>query len=165
MKYRVVLPKLPTTLAEMMTLPQAALRTPQDTAALTVAALCAYPRNPAGALEMLDYLRGPRPMSPSEKQFLKERFSNGWDYLPRSYLMGAVPQNNYTPSYPYTVELSDSFSQIAEPGYHKFDVRSGGADNPRPVTLRSKPSTGQWFLWDQILMVQIRVPVSQDPWA
>ena len=70
-----------------------------------------------------------------------------------------------TPSYPYTVELSDSFSQFAESGYHKYDVRSGGADTPRPITLRTKPSTGQWFLWEQILMVQIRVPVSQDPWA
>ena len=44
----------------------------------------------------------------------------------------------------------------------KSDVKSGGADSPRQVVLRSKPSTGQWFLWDQFLLSGIRKPKSQD---
>ena len=49
-------------------------------------------------------------------------------------------------------------SAYAEEGYKKFDVKSGGADSPRQVVLRSKPSTGQWFLWDQFLLSGIRKP-------
>jgi hypothetical protein len=56
-------------------------------------------------------------------------------------------------------------SAYAEEGYKKFDVKSGGADSPRQVVLRSKPSTGQWFLWDQFLLSGIRKPKSQDEWA
>ena len=101
----------------------------------------------------------------NKKQFLRERLGGGKMYIAKSYLEGAVPTNNYTPSVPFTVHCADSFAQFAEEGYKRFDVYSGGADSPRPVTLRLKPSTGQWFLWEQILIVDIRVPVSQDPWA
>lgn len=165
MAIQVTFSALPSTLEELMALPQSALRSPEDAAALTVAALCAYPGDPAACYAMLDYLRGPRPLSPMEKQFIRDRFMDGKDYIPRSYFLGATPQNNYTPAWPFTVELTDSNSPIAEPGYKKFDVRSGGADSPRPILLRNKPSTGQWFLWEQSLLAGIRVPVSQDEWA
>lgn len=36
---------------------------------------------------------------------------------------------------------------------------------PRPLKLRNKPSTGQWFLWEQQLLTGIRIPVEADPWA
>ena len=42
---------------------------------------------------------------------------------------------------------------------------SGGADSARQIKLRTKPSTGQWFLWEQFLLADIRKPVSADPWA
>ena len=58
-----------------------------------------------------------------------------------------------------------AYNWLAEEGYKRLDIKSGGADTPRPITLRLKPSTGQWFLWEQIILVGIRVPVSQDPWA
>ena len=44
-------------------------------------------------------------------------------------------------------------------------MTSGGADNPRPIKLRKKPSTGQWFLNDIQCLSDIRVPVAEDPWA
>ena len=50
-------------------------------------------------------------------------------------------------------------------GYLTLHVRSGGADSPRQIRLRKKPSTGQWFLWEQFLLSDIRVPVAADPWA
>ena len=166
MKYSVTFEKLPLSLEEMKSMPQAALKKPEDTVALTVAALCAYPTaGPEHCYAMLDYLRGPRPLSPMEKQFIRDRFMDGKDYIPRSYFAGAVPENDYTPSLPYTVEIQDSVSPIAEEGYRKFDLKSGGADSMRPVTLRTKPSTGEWFLWDQILLGQIRQPKSQDAWT
>ena len=36
---------------------------------------------------------------------------------------------------------------------------------PRPLKLRNKPSTGQWFLWEQQLLTGIRIPQVADPWA
>ena len=165
MEYRVTLSSFPTSYDEMAALPEAALTQPEAVVAMTVAALLAYEKSPEECYRMMDFLRGPRPLSAFEKQFLKERLGGGKLYIARSYLEGAVPTNDYTPSLPFTVRCQDSFSQMADPGYRKFDVFSGGADSPRPVTLRNKPSTGQWFLWEQILMVDIRIPVSADPWA
>ena len=162
---RITFGKLPATLAEMKELPEAKLQRPEDTAALTVAALCAYPKSPESCYEMLNFLRGPRPLSPMEKQFIRDRFMDGRDYIPRSYFLGATPENDYTPAVPYAIEFAESAAQIAEQGYRRLDVKSGGADAPRPITLRNKPSTGEWFLWEQMLLAQIRTPVSKDEWA
>ena len=165
MTHQVTFESLPKTLDELKALPQAALTRPEDTAALTIAALCVYPTDPAASIAMLDFLRGPRPLSPMEQQFIRDRFMDGRDYLARSYFDGATPDNGYTPTQPFTLTFSDSASPMAEEGYRKLDIRSGGADSPRQVMLRLKPSTGQWFLWEQYLLSQIRIPTSADPWA
>ena len=165
MDYRVQLATLPRTLDELKQSPLAGMTRPEHTAALTIAALCVFPSDREECYKMLDYLRGPRPLSPFDKQFIRDRFMDGVDYVPRSYFMGAKPENDYQPSIPYTIVLSDSASQFADDGYRKFDVRSGGADSPRQITLRVKPSSGQWFLWEQMLLAQIRKPQSADPWA
>ena len=101
---------IPRTLEQLKAMPQSALRTPEDTAALTVAALCAYPESPEACYQMLDYLRGPRPLSPMEKQFIRDRFMDGKDYIPRSYFLGASLENGYTPKEPLTVEFTDSLT-------------------------------------------------------
>ena len=162
---KITFEKLPTTLEEMKALPQAAMKTPEDTAALTVAALCVFPTDREACYAMLDFLRGPRPLSTFEKQFIRDRFMDGKDYIARSYFDGATPANNYTPAQPFTLSLERNPAPIAEEGYVRIDARSGGADSPRQITLRIKPSTGEWFLWDQMLLGGIRVPASQDPWA
>ena len=164
--YTVFFPQLPVNLAQLQAMPEGALRQPEHTAALTVAALCIYPVNKDSALEMLEYLQGPRGITPYDKQFLADRFRDK-DYVPRSYFAGATPQNNYEPSEPYTITVFEnpySRSQIGE-GYLTLHIRSGGADSPRQIKLRNKPSTGQWFLWEQFLLSDIRKPVSADPWA
>ena len=103
---------IPQSIDGFKSLPQAALATPFDTAALTVAALCIYPANKELCFEMLDYLRGPRSMNGMDKQFISDRFRDK-DYVPRSYFDGAVPNNDYAPSKPYTVTLkSDSHSMV-----------------------------------------------------
>ena len=83
----------------------------------------------------------------------------------KSFFQGAVPDNNYTMSKPYTVIVEDAPQVVSEEGYKRFQLRSGGADNPRTITLRNKPSTGEWFLWEQVLLADIRPPKSQDDWA
>ena len=168
MDYSVTLQKLPESLSALQELEEAKRGTPQGVAALTIAALCLYPRDKETCYEMLDWLRGPRPLSPMEKQFIRDRFMDNQDYIPRSYFAGAVPENDYTPSEPYTIQVTegahsrDQFDQ----GYITLYLKSGGADTVRPVTLRHKPSTDEWFLWNhQGLLAGIRVPKSADPWA
>ena len=156
---------LPVSLEAMKRMEEAKLLKPEHTAALTVAALMVYPDDRDAALEMLDYLRGPRPLSVMEKQFINDRFMDGKGYIPRSYLEGTSPENNYTPSLPYTVKMSDSHVKIAEEGYAVLDLKSSGADTARTVTLRNKPSSGQWFLWDMTLLAGIREPAENNPWA
>jgi len=157
---------LPESLAEMQALPEAKLDTPFATAALTVLALCAYAADRSTGTEMLNWLRGPRPLTAYDIQFIRDRL-RGKDYLPRSYFSGATPENNYTPVQPLAVtviETAHSNDQGAE-GYITLYLDCGGADSPRPIRLRHKPSTGQWFLWEQFLLPGIRTPASANPWA
>ncbi len=165
MSYKVVFEKLPENLEELKALPEADLTGPEKAAALTVAALCVFPKNREECYKMLDFLRGPRPLSVMEKNFIRDRFMDGKDYVPMSYFNGTSPDNDYTPSVPYTIEMEDSAAQFAEEGYTRLMIRSSGADSPRSVTLRLKPSTGQYFLWEHQLLVGIRIPKSQDEWA
>lgn len=155
--------ELPKSTDALKTLPQAALSDPFDTAALTVLALCMYPENKDSSLEMLDFLRGPRPMTGVDRQFIADRF-RGKDYVPRSYLAGAKPENDYTPSKPYTITVESDPHSYDEPGIAKLFISSGGADSPRPIKLR-KAKDGKWYLWEQYLLTDIRLPSSANPWA
>jgi len=154
---------LPESLEQMQALPEAALDDPFQTAALTVCALCAYAADKTIGTEMLNWLRGPRPLSPYDVSFLNDRFREG-NYVPFSYFAGAVPANDYTPNQPYTLTFEAGPYADANPGYKKLHIRSGGADAPREIVLRQK-GDGQWLLWDQFLLVSIRTPKSADPWA
>ena len=154
---------LPESLSQLQALPEAQLQTPYQTAALTVCALCAYAADKGIGTKMLNWLRGPRPLSPHDLSFLNDRFRDGVN-IPFSYFQGAVPECNYVPSLPYTITIEAGPYADANPGYKKLHIRSGGADHPREVVLRQK-SDGTWLLWDQFLMVGIRQAKSEDPWA
>lgn len=154
---------LPKNLTQLQALPEAALSTPFQAAALTVCALCVYGTDRENGKEMLNFLKGPRPLSNQEISFLNDRFRDG-TYVPFSYFAGARPDNDYTPNLPLTVTVTAGPYADANPGYKKLHIASGGADNPREVVLRQK-GDGQWLLWEQFLMVGIRQPKSADPWA
>ena len=154
----------PENLAQLQALPEAELNTPFQAAALTVLALCAYGADKSIGIEMLNFLRGPRPLSPHEISFLDDRFRDGQWYVPFSYFKGATPENDYTPKQPFTLEIESNSTSAVNEGYMKLILHSGGADNPRNLTLRMK-GDGRWFLWEQFLMVGIKTPKSQDPWA
>ncbi len=155
--------RLPQSLAEFTSLPQAALANPFDTAAMAVLAFCFYPQNSALCLDMVNYLRGPRPLSEYDKQFIKDRFRDK-DYVPRSYFNGATPQNDYMPSQPYTVRVSENPYSYQNENYAKLFVHSGGADSPRELLMRLAKD-GKWYLWEQFILSDIRRPESANPWA
>ena len=154
---------LPESLDAMKDLPEAALANPYQTAALTVCALCAYAADKAVGTEMLNFLRGPRPLSNHDISFLNDRFSDG-HHVPFSYFKGAVPANDYTPDTPFAITVESGPYSDANEGYKKLYIRSGGADSPREVLLRQL-GDGRWMLWDQFLLLSIRKPKSDDPWA
>ncbi|MBQ3069321.1 MAG: hypothetical protein IJD01_05190 [Clostridia bacterium] len=155
---------LPESLTQLQALPEAVLDDPFKTAALTVCALCAYAKDKAVGTEMLNWLRGPRPLSGVDLSFLNDRFRDGKTYVPFSYFKGATPENDYTPDVPYTLTVETNPYSDANEGYKKLFVRSGGADHPREIVLRRK-GDGTWLLWDQMILVGIREPKSADPWA
>ncbi len=153
---------LPESVDQLKALPEAGLDSPYKTAALTVCALCAYAAAPEIGIEMLDWLKGPQPLSVYDKQFLRDRFK-GKLYLPFSYFAGATPDNDYTPSEPFTISISSNPHSFEQDGYATLYIPSGGADSPRPIRMRKKGD--QWFMWEQFLMPDIRVPKSANPWA
>lgn len=155
-------PKRPTTLEQFKALPESEMQKPEETAALTALAFCYYPTDKELSLSMLSYLKGPKPFSPMEEQFIRDRFMDK-DYVPRSYFDGALPENNYTPTEPYTIRVSDNLHSYDEENYAKIFISSSGADSPRFVQLRLAKD-GKWYLWDQFLLSDIRPPVSDDPW-
>lgn len=156
---------LPESLSELQAMPEASLDTPFKTAALTVCALCAYAADRQIGTEMLNWLRGPRPLNGQDISFLNDRFRDGKTYLPFSYFSGAVPENNYTPSQPFTLTVMSNHISASEAGYMKLFIPCGGADDPRPIKLRMRGSDGKWFLWEQYLLTGIRIPKADDPWA
>ena len=156
--------RLPKNLEELKALPQASLNEPEYTAALFVAVMMHYMENKEETYQMLEFLKGPYGLSQFEKQFLADRMSDGKDCVVRSFFNGTSPDNDYTPSMPYTIETERGFDQEID-GRMRILIASSGADTKRFVTMRHKPSTNQWFLEDQMLLSQIRTPKSQDPWA
>ena len=155
---------LPESLAEMQALPEASLDTPFQAAALTVLALCAYAADKNIGTEMLNWLRGPRPLNGMDISFLNDRFRGNRTYIPFSYFAGATPNNDYTPTQPFTITVESNHVSAAEQGYMKLFIPCGGADSPRPIKLRMK-GDGTWLLWEQYLLTDIRQPKSSDPWA
>jgi len=155
---------LPNNLAELQALKEASLDSAFKTTALTIVALCSYEKNPEGCIEMLNFLKGPEDLSTHEKDFIKERL-NGKFYKTFSFFEGATPENSYTPNVPYIIKVSENPYSFDEENWATLYVKSSGADNPRPIKLRKKPSTGQWFLNDIQCLSDIRIPVKDDPWA
>lgn len=159
----ITLHALPATLPELEALPR---RTPEEVCALFLCALHLYTKDKDAGVAAMNLLRGPRPMTPYDAQFLRDRL-RGKEYLPLAYFDGAAPENNYTPASPYVLEvLPDPRPQDIEPGYLRVFLKTAGADSPRPIKLRQKPSTGEWFLWEYSSPLSgIRIPAAQDPWA
>lgn len=155
---------LPTNLAELQALPEASLDSAFKTTALCIAVLCNYEKDTNATWEMLDFLKGPETVNEKEKSFIKDRLS-GKQYKTLSFFKGATADNGYTPSAPYTITVSENPYSFDEENWATLYVTSGGADSPRPIKLRRKPSTNQWFINDIQCLADIRIPTSQDEWA
>ena len=162
---QVIIQKIPENLQEFEVL-AAKGQQPECICALFLCALALFERDKEAGTAAMNLLRGPKPMTPYDCQFLRDRL-RGKAYLPLAYFEGATPGNNYQPRVPYMLNvLADPRPQDVEPGYLRVFLTTSGADSPRPLKLRQKVSTGEWFLWEySSILSGIRIPVAEDSWA
>jgi hypothetical protein len=156
--------KLPETAAEFTSMPEYGFDSPLRVAALYIAAICAFPKDREACYAMIDAIKGPAELNPADKNFIRDRMMDKADYLGKAYFKGATPQNNYTPTLPYTVIVKEDTHSYDTVGYATVYLTTAGADNPRPVQLRQKGN--EWFLWQhQGVLAGIRIPIAEDAWA
>ena len=68
------------------------------------------------------------------------------------------------PSIPYSV-VPEKDAASEDNGRIRVFMRSSGADSPRMIRMRLKASTGQWFIEEEMILSDIRIPKSMDQWA
>ena len=162
---RITIQKIPVNLQEFEAL-AGTQPAPEKICALFLCALSLFDKDKALGTAAMNILRGPKPMTPYDQQFICDRL-RGKSYLPMAYFEGSTPQNGYKPNAPYVLEVAeDSRPQDIEQGYLRLFLKTAGADSPRPIKLRQKASTGEWFLWEySSILSGIRIPGSENPWA
>lgn len=147
-----VFDSLPKSLDELNSLPESDLSTPFKTAALTVAAFCNYSTFRGLVLEMLKFLKG-EALSNYELQNLRDNLDNK-DYVPLSYFEGSSPENNFTPTVPFTITISETPFSYMYDGYAQLSIKSSGAKQPRLIRL--KKNDDKWYLFENFLLVDIK---------
>lgn len=161
---KITVSSVPTTSEEFSALPQNDLSKPENTCTMFLLALALYLKDSNAGVAALNTLRGPRPLSNYDIQFLRDRL-RGKSYLPLAYFDGATPANNYVPSTPLTLEvIADTRPQDIEEGYLRLFLKTAGADSPRPIKLRQKGDF--WYLWEySSILSGIRIPSEADAWT
>ena len=135
---QVTIQSIPASLQEFETL-AAGGRQPERICALFLCALALFDKDRDAGTAAMNLLRGPRPMTPYDAQFLRDRL-RGKAYLPLAYFEGATPENGYQPRVPYRLNvLADPRPQDIEPGYLRVFLKTAGADSPRPINRRVVP--------------------------
>ena len=156
--------KIPTSVEDFNNIEEY-LKEPSFAAAAFIMVMCNYEKDKETCFKLLDILNGPKDVNNFDKSFYEDRFMDGKFYKPFSYIDGATPENNYTPNVPYVVHVWENPNGPKEENYKGLLMLSSGSDNKRQVTVRLKPSVGNWYLTQEMLLGDIRVPVKDDEWA
>lgn len=160
--------KIPESLEELKSLPQADMKDAFGSVAMTILALNMYYANQELGVAAFDYVMGPGALANLEISRINDSIRQNGKYVPVSYFEGATNENNYVPAEPLTIkvfEYSTSKDNYDE-GYYRLFVKSGGADSERQITLRNKKSTGEWFAHEfSSLYMGIKQAKAEDPWA
>lgn len=162
-KEDVVFNELPKNLDELMKIEGSDLKNPYKAAAFVIVALDVLANDKEAGKLMLEYLNGPEELTNVQLQPL-EYALKGKEYITKSYFKGTTPDNNYTPTKPYTIHVEEDGNSKNEEGYITLYVTSSGADSPRPIKLRKRGD--MWYFWTiRQLTMSIRNPKAGDKWA
>ncbi|MBR2827669.1 MAG: hypothetical protein IKE70_00340 [Bacilli bacterium] len=144
---------------------------PYEVVGLFIKLITTYnPKKEDEFYEKLQFLQGDfQPLSALMKQNIKDRMlqNDKYSFIGKSYFLGATPENDYTPSIPYEIEITENDYSNVEEGIKKLFVKSGGADSNRGVMLRLAKD-GNYYIWSDSfmgLLTDIRKPESKNPWA
>jgi hypothetical protein len=148
----------------VLSLPEADLRDPFNAAALMVLAFCVYPLNRGLTFRMIEYLKGSEILSEKERSSIVLALSGGKTYIPFSFFLGAVPENDYRPDIPYVLEIHDSMVTSGREGERALYVLSGGDPVMRNLIFQ-KGKGGVYTLVSQSILGDIAAPKQDNPWA
>ncbi len=156
--------KIPTSISDVKDI-DAYLKEPSFAPAMFIITMCNYENDKETCFKILDIINGPKDINNFDKSYYEDRFMDGKFYKPFSYLEGATPENNYTPNTPYVIHVWENPNGPVEDNYKGLLLTSSGSDSKRQVTVRLKPSEGNWYLTQEMLLGDIKVPVKDDEWA
>ena len=115
--------------------------------------------------DMLNYLRGPRPMSPMDVQFMDDRFRGDGKKIPFSYFEGANPGNNYKPTEPMSIQIRNRpIPSIPTAMLGSTSAAAARIARGKSSSARKKAAANGSF-WEQQVMVGIKPAKEDDPWA
>ena len=152
--------ELPRSVEDYVSLQQSLARTPEGGAAMMVLALLLYVEDQdlgqACLTQAVDekHLRdrrrggGEQRLRVRDAQLIRSQLQ-AHPHIPRSYLVGATPDNGYRlPDPPLAVRFAENpYAGSPDSGRVKAFVVSSGADSPRPVTVQ-RDARGIWRAWE-----------------
>ena len=144
---------------------------PYNTVAAFIHLICSYEEKNSSSfyeklqLLMVDY----QPISEIMKQNIKDIMlqNHKYTYIGKSYFIGSSPENDYTPTEPYQLDIIENEYSSIEEGYKRLFVKSSGADSLRPITVRLAKD-GKYYIWSDSfmgLLSDIRPLESSNPWV
>ena len=128
------------------------------------------PKNSQEFYEKLQILMGEyQNLSELMKQNIKDRMlqNDKYKYIGKSYFKGAIPENDYNPTEPYQIEITENAYTNIEEGVKKLFLQSGGADSKRGIIVRLAKD-GNYYVWSDSfmgLLSDIRPIESSNPWV
>ena len=106
------------------------------------------------------------------KQFIHQQlaYSDRYKYTINSYKNGATPENEYTPTLPVSITVTEYVYDLgdATPGHlkrHRFTFKSSGADGERFIDGFYDPANRRWFSRDvtwKFLLTSVRDPAPTE---
>ena len=135
------------------------------------------PENQTDCEEMIGYLCN-KQLSVYEKQRLAEQMkkSKQYLYLGNAFLNGATPANDYTPSQPYSITLTqDSVvdedqiyipanPSIPSPDQYRAFIYCKASDSGKWIDVYKSSKDGNWYMYKWMdLITSIKAPASSNP--
>ncbi|MBP5679334.1 MAG: hypothetical protein J6X28_05885 [Bacilli bacterium] len=128
------------------------------------------PEDPEPFFEKLQVLQGEmQPLTEGLKQNVQEKMNehSKYEYIGKSYFIGAKPENEYEPLEPYQIEVTENPYSNMENDTLKLFVKSGGSDALRGVMVCHGKDRNYYILDNSFigLLADIRQLDSEEAWT